>query len=79
MTHALSATRKSIFPQDGDDWNSIAERECDFENINDAVSALQSWNLHVFMRRVASKTGHEQQGEILPSDVIFLEPPIAAK
>ena len=45
--------------------------------LEDAISQLQSWNLHVFMRRTAGKDSHERSSEILPSDVIFLEPPLA--
>ncbi len=74
----LSVPRKSIFPEDGDTWEVIAGRELPEIETSDAVSQLQSWNLHVFMRRVAGKDSHEQSGEILPSDVIFLEPPRAA-
>ncbi len=74
----LSIPRRSTFPQDGDTWLTIAERELPDIDKTDAVSQLQSWNLHVFMRRVAGKDSHEQSGEILPSDVIFLEPPLSA-
>lgn len=71
---SLSVTRKSIFPEQDDNWQTIAERELGGV---DSVSDLQSWNLHVFMRRVAGKDEHKAQSEILPSDVIFLEPPLA--
>lgn len=74
---ALSEPRKSVFPLENDDWNSIAVRELTELSEADAVSQLQSWNLHVFMRRVAGKDGHQSQSAILPSDVIFLEPPRA--
>ena len=73
----LSVQRKSIFPEDQDDWASIAQRELGNMEMADAISQLQSWNLHVFMRRVAGKDSHQQSSQILPSDVIFLEPPLA--
>ena len=74
-TNTLSIPRKSIFPIDNDDWHSIAARELADLPTEEAVSQLQSWNLHVFMRRVAGKDSHQQLSAILPSDVIFLEPP----
>jgi hypothetical protein len=75
--NALSIVRRSIFPADNDTWETIAERELGDVALEEAVSQLQSWNLHVFMRRVASKDSHQQASQILPSDVIFLEPPLA--
>ncbi len=50
MTAALSPVRKSILPQNGDSWDSIAQRELPGTAETDAVAMLQSWNLHVFMR-----------------------------
>jgi len=40
-----------------------------------AVAQLQSWNLHVFMRPAAPGAVPGTGNPILPSDVIFLEPP----
>lgn len=77
LKNTLSVPRKAIFPIDNDDWRSIAARELADLPSDDAVSQLQSWNLHVFMRRVAGKDSHQQLSAILPSDVIFLEPPLA--
>ena len=70
----LSTQRKSIHPQTNDDWSTIAARELSGQPLDTAVSQLQSWNLHVFMRPTtegAARAGNT----ILPSDVIFLEPP----
>tara|TARA_R110002072_G_scaffold64_8_gene400 strand:+ start:4212 stop:4481 length:270 start_codon:yes stop_codon:yes gene_type:complete len=72
----LSVPRSSTFPLDGDNWESVAARELPSVPVEEAVSQLQSWNLHVFMRRVAGKDSHEKLSAILPSDVIFLEPPL---
>jgi len=71
----LSRVRKSILPQDGDGWAEIAARELPGVETEAAVSQLQSWNLHVFLRANA-RMGQPGKA-ILPSDVIFLEPPLA--
>jgi hypothetical protein len=71
-----SIPRKSLFPRAGDSWQIIAQRE-----LNDggeaAVGELQSWNLHVFLRPPAAPGSPHEHNPILPSDVIFLEPPQA--
>ena len=69
--------RRSIFPQDGDDWASIAARELPDTATEEAVNMLQSWNLHVFMRPAAAAGSARQGNPILPSDIIFVEPPLA--
>ena len=69
---ALSIQRKSIYPENNDDWDSVALRELPDMPLEEACSQLQSWNLHVFMRP-AAKTG----SAILPSDIIFLEAPLS--
>ena len=74
----LSAVRKSVFPAEGDTWETIAERELEATDVAAAVSQLQSWNLHVFMRPAAPEGSPRAGNPILPSDVIFLEPPGAA-
>ena len=68
--------RRSIFPRDGDDWASIAARELPGTPTKDAMNLLQSWNLHVFMRPAAADSAG-QGNPILPSDIIFVEPPMA--
>jgi hypothetical protein len=42
-----------------------------------AVAQLQSWNLHVFARRVIDDATGEMGNPILPSDILFLEPPLS--
>jgi hypothetical protein len=59
----------------GDTWADLAGRELPGTPEAEAVSRLQSWNLHVFMRAAIQINGHANP--ILPSDVIFLEPPLA--
>lgn len=79
MSETLSQPRRSTFPQEGDTWETIAARELDPEDGAADVSALQSWNLHVFMRPAAPAGSPRAGNPILPSDVIFLEPPGAPR
>jgi len=72
------AVRRSTFPQQGDTWSTIAARELPAAPESEAVSQLQSWNLHVFMRPAAPEGSPRHGNPILPSDVIFLEPPFGA-
>lgn len=72
----LPPVRRSISPHSGDDWAAIAARELASTPTEEAVSLLQSWNLHVFMRPAAAAASG-QGNPILPSDVIFVEPPLA--
>ena len=75
MTSTLSPARRSIFPADGDTWESICARELPDESAETMVPQLQSWNMHVFMRPAAPTDSPRAGNPILPSDVIFLEPP----
>jgi len=58
--------RQFVFAQEGDDLASVAARE--LPDIDDATQQLQSWNLHLAARRTVG---------ILPSDIVFTEPPPA--
>ena len=73
----LNETRKSIFPEGQDTWESIAQRELPDMGSGEAVGILQSWNLHVFMRPAAAKDSTRAGNPILPSDIIFTAPPQA--
>ncbi|MEE2783624.1 MAG: hypothetical protein VYE04_09705 [Pseudomonadota bacterium] len=75
MDQALSKQRKSTSPKPDDTWESIAARELPELDLTEATSALQSWNLHVFMRPAAPENSPRAGNPILPSDVIFLEAP----
>lgn len=75
MAQTLSTQRKSTLPQPEDTWESIAARELPALDLAEATSALQSWNLHVFMRPAAPEGSPRAGNPILPSDVIFLEAP----
>lgn len=73
-----STQRRSIHPQNQDTWETIAARELSDLPAEKAVGALQSWNLHVFMRPAAPAGSPRAGNPILPSDVIFLEAPRAS-
>ncbi|MDP1555406.1 MAG: hypothetical protein Q8L84_08110 [Hyphomonas sp.] len=73
----LSTVRKWILPKGGDTWQSIAARCLPGTPEAEAVSQLQSWNLHVFMRASGAAGTIRGTNPILPSDVIFIEPPRA--
>lgn len=77
-TAELSTVRRSILPRADDTWNSIAARELPDLPEEQAVQTLQSLNLHVFMRPAAPAGSARAGNPILPSDVIFLEPPLAS-
>ena len=74
----MDAARESIFPSANDSWESIAARELATTDKEQALSQLQSWNLHVFARRIINDDTGEMGNPILPSDVIFVEPPAKA-
>ncbi len=74
----MDAARKSIFPSANDSWESIAARELATTDKEQALSQLQSWNLHVFARRVINDDTGEMGNPLLPRDVIFVEPPAKA-
>ncbi len=73
----LSRVRRSVLPQPGDTWASIAARELGSLPEEDAVARLQSWNLHVFMRASGAAGSVSGDNPILPSDVIFVEAPLS--
>jgi hypothetical protein len=64
------AARNFVFPQPGDDFASIAARE--LASLPDAEQQLQSWNLHL-----AARAGLGRAVGLLPSDIVFTEPPRA--
>ncbi len=76
-TGTLTRVRQSILPKAGDSWASIAKRELANQPEDEAISSLQSWNLHIFMRAPAPEGSPRAGNPILPSDVIFIEPPLA--
>ena len=51
----MDTLRQSIHPAPGDTWATIAEAHLPDEDSERAISQLQSWNLHIFARRIAPK------------------------
>ena len=62
--------RRFVSPHAGEDLAAIAERELPGEA--DGAQRLLSWNLHLAARAGAGRGG------LLPSDIVFTEPPPAA-
>ena len=77
-TQGLPPARKYTRPLPEDTWDSIALRELSQLPAEDASGVLQSWNFHVFMRPAPPEDSPRAGNPILPSDIIFLEPPAAA-
>ena len=73
----MDTLRQSIHPAPGDTWATIAEAHLPGEDSEQAISQLQSWNLHIFARRIAPKPDGSPANPILPSDIVFLGPPLA--
>ena len=71
----LNEFRKSTYPKVDDTWESIAQAEMPEFELNEAVKLLQSWNLHVFMRKSPPPGSPREGNPILPSDIIFTESP----
>lgn len=77
-SQGLAPARKYVRPLPEDTWDSIAARELTELPADDASGVLQSWNFHVFMRPAPPEDSPRAGNPILPSDIIFLEPPVAA-
>ncbi|MFN8024714.1 MAG: hypothetical protein U0Q03_24505 [Acidimicrobiales bacterium] len=60
--------RRYVFPQPGDDLASVAARE--LPDVEGAEHQLLSYNLHL-----AARAGLGRSVGLLPSDVVFTEPP----
>jgi len=67
----LSTQRRFVTPEPGEKWPEIAARILPDQPTAEAIQTLKSWNLHLFVRM--------PPGEFLGSDVLFVEPPLAAE
>ena len=74
MSEFLTSRRGYVRPEAADDWQTLAARVLPDTPAEEALEMLQSWNFHVLMR--ASGAGGSG-AQILPSDIIFTEPPHA--
>jgi hypothetical protein len=73
MSEPLSRQRRWTSPQPGDTLASIAARELPQLPPEDAAKQLGSWNLHLLIRPLPGLA----PGQLLGSDVVYLEPPLA--
>ena len=73
----LSPQRRSVRPHGDDTWETLAARLLPGQPAEEAVAQLQSWNLHLFMRPAAPAGSPRAGNTILPSDIVFVEPPAA--
>lgn len=71
----LPPVRRFVEPLPDDTWQSIAARALPDTPEEQAVQRLQSLNLHVFMRPAAPDGSPRAGNPILPSDIIFIDPP----
>jgi len=76
-TEGLAPARRYVRPLPEDTWETIAARELTDLAADEASGVLQSWNFHVFMRPAPPSDSPRAGNPILPSDIIFLEPPAA--
>lgn len=67
----LSRQRSFVTPEPGEDWNALAQRALPNEPAAAAIEKLKSWNLQLFARI--------PPGQLLGSDVIFVEPPLESR
>lgn len=67
----MGTSRRYVFPEPGDTLATLAERVLPGDK--DGASTLLSWNLHLAMRPFPVG----EPGEILCTDIVYLEPPAA--
>jgi hypothetical protein len=66
----LTTQRRFLTPQPDETLESLAARALPGEPLESAMELIRGWNLHIFaMRRT--------RGQLLGSDVVFVEPPLA--
>jgi len=67
---SLSPQRRFTSPLAGEDLDSLAARALPNEPLEAAKEKIQGWNVHIFAMR-------RPRALLLPSDVVFVEPPRA--
>lgn len=70
---ASPTLRRFVHPTEDDTLVSIAARELPGLAAEDALAALQSWNLHVLVRPLPGMP----PGTLLGSDLVYVEAPPA--
>ena len=66
----LNRSRAFITPNPGESLEDLAARAVPGVDRERALDDLKSWNLHIFLLR-------RPPGQVLGSDVVFVEPPLA--
>jgi hypothetical protein len=74
MSDPLSRQRRWTSPRPDDTLASVAARELPSLPAGEALKQLGSWNLHLIVRPLPGLA----PGALLGSDVVYLEPPLAA-
>lgn len=64
---SIPPVRRFTQPHSGETWTDIAARTLPDLPTDQAVEALESWNLHITFR--------PPPFWLTPSDIVFLEPP----
>jgi hypothetical protein len=67
----LGRQRHYVFPQPGDTLTTLAARV--LPDDPDGPQQLLAWNMHLALRPFPIG----QPGEVLPTDIVYLEPPPA--
>lgn len=68
--------RRYAFPQPGERLSAFATRR--FPDDPGAAARLLSWNLHLVMRRsLSAETQPGSDPELLGTDIVYLEAPVA--
>lgn len=67
---ALSPQRRFVTPMADETLEELAARAMPETPREEAMQAIQGWNLHIFAMR-------KPRGLLLGSDVVFVEPPLA--
>ena len=66
----LTTQRRTATLQAGENLATFAARVLPEVSIGTAIDQLKAWNLHIFL-------GRRPVGEIIGSDIVFIEPPLA--
>jgi hypothetical protein len=64
---SLTSQRACVQPEPDETFAELVARVMPDETSDSAFEKLQSWNLHIFLRRPS--------GLLLGSDIVFVEPP----
>ena len=67
----MGEARRYVHPRPGDTLTTVAERE--LPGTAGGADQLLTWNMHLAMRVFPVGS----PGEVLPSDIVYVEPPAA--